>query len=317
MPIDLDTVRAFVHVAEQGGFTRAAAKLGVPKARVSQQVQRLEADVGARLLHRTTRAVRLTPDGETFLARARPLLLEAEELSGLFAADEALAGRVRVDLPVGLARNAVIPRLPELLARHPRLELQLSTTDRLVDVVREGFDAVVRVAKLRDSGLVALRLGELELVNCAAASYLRARGIPRTLQDLDDHTLVNYAADLGSGVPEFEYHDGHRHRVHPMRAAITVNNADAFSAACDAGLGIVQVPRTGVAERLASGALVEVLPRHRAAPLPVFLLHPHGRRVPRRVRAVLDWLEQILRAHLRRFGRARPAASRSSVPASR
>lgn len=312
MAIDLETVRAFVHVAEQGGFTRAAAKLGVPKARVSQQVQRLEVDVGTRLLHRTTRAVRLTPDGETFLARARPLLLEAEELSGLFAADEALAGRVRIDLPVGLARSAVVPRLPDLLAAHPRLELQVSTTDRLVDVVREGFDAVVRVATLRDSGLVAVRLGELEVVNCAAASYLRAHGLPRSLDDLDAHVLVNYAADLGSGVPEFDYHDGHRYRARPMRAAITVNSADAFSAACDAGLGIVQVPRNGVADRLASGALVEVLPRHRAAPLPVFLLHPHGRRVPRRVRVVLDWLERILREHLRRFAPARPGRSRSA-----
>ena len=136
MSLDLETVRAFVRVAELGSFTRAAAHLSVPKARVSQQVQRLEVAVGARLLHRTTRAVRLTPDGDLFLTRARPLLLETEDLGAMFAGPNALRGRVRIDLPVNLARDAVIPRIPELLARHPNLELQVSTTDRLVDVVR-------------------------------------------------------------------------------------------------------------------------------------------------------------------------------------
>jgi DNA-binding transcriptional LysR family regulator len=299
MSLDLETVRAFVRVADLGSFTRAAAHLGVPKARVSQQVQRLEALVGARLLHRTTRAVRLTPDGELFLARARSLMLETEELSGMFAGALALRGRVRLDLPVNLARDAVIPRIPELLAAHPNLELQLSTTDRLVDVVREGFDCVVRVAMLGDSSLVATRLGKLEMVNCASRSYIAAHGKPKSLADLDGHLLVHYSSTLGSTLPEFEYPDGARYRVRPMKSIITVNNADAFLAACRAGLGIIQVPRTGAAERLASGELVELLPKLRGQPLSVFLLHPHGRNVPRRVRVVLDWVDSILRHHLK------------------
>jgi DNA-binding transcriptional LysR family regulator len=299
MSIDLETVRAFVRVAELGGFTRAAAHLAVPKARVSQQVQRLEAAVGARLLHRTTRVVRLTHDGDLFRARARPLLLESEDLGAMFAGPSALRGRVRIDLPVNLARDAVIPRIPELLARYPNLELQLSTTDRLVDVVREGFDCVVRVAALRDSSLVAIRLGKLEMINCASAGYLRAHGKPKSLADLDHHLLVHYSSALGSEIPEFEYHDGAGYRVRPMKSVITVNNADAFQAACRAGLGIIQVPRAGVTAALATGELVEILPKLRGQPLPVFLLHPHGRRVPRRVRVVLDWIESVLRPHLK------------------
>lgn len=302
MDLDLETVRAFVRVAELGSFTRAAAHLAVPKARVSQQVQRLEAAVGARLLHRTTRAVRLTPDGDRFLARARPLLLETEDLSGMFAGPRALRGRVRIDLPVNLARDVVIPRVPELLAAHPSLELQVSTTDRLVDVVREGFDCVVRVALLGDSSLVAVRLGKLQMINCASPAYLETHGKPKSLSELDRHLLVHYSSTLDSGQPEFEYYDGAGYRVRPMKSIVTVNNADAFQAACRAGLGIIQVPRTGVAELLASGQLVEILPKFRGQPLPVFLLHPHGRNVPRRVRVVLDWIDSILRPHLKARG---------------
>ena len=299
MDLDLETVRAFVRVAELTSFTRAAEQLGAPKARVSHQVRRLEDDLGARLFHRTTRVVRLTPDGDRFLGRARRLLLEADDLGSMFSGDGALRGRLRVDLPVGLARSAVIPQLPELLERYPGLDLQLSTTDRLVDVVREGFDAVVRVAALRDSSLVAVRLGEMEMVNVASAAYVERYGKPKTLEDLDRHLLVHYSASLGSDAPEFEYHEGTRWRTRPMKAAITVNNADAFASACRAGLGIVQIPRSGIERDVESGALIDLLPKLRARALPIFLLHPHGRDVPRRVRVVLDWLERVVRRHLR------------------
>ena len=299
-PINLDALRAFIRVAELLSFTRAAQQLGVPKARVSQQVARLEDELGARLLHRTTRAVRLSHDGERFLPRARALVLDADDALGMFRAAAALTGRVRIDLPVGLARNAIIPRLPELLERHPRLQVQVSTTDRVVDVLREGFDAVVRVAPLTDPALVATRLGELAMVNVASPAYLAAHGAPRALAELHGHKLVHYSASLGNDRPELEYHDGSRWRAVPMDAAVTVNTADAFAAACRAGLGIAQLPRVGVVADLERGDLVEIMPRHRAAPLPVYLVHPHGRAVPARVRAVLDWITSVLRPHLSR-----------------
>jgi DNA-binding transcriptional LysR family regulator len=277
---------------------RRAEQLGTPKARVSQHVARLETDLGTRLLHRTTRAVRLSPDGERFLARARALVHDADDALGMFKGRAALSGGVRIDMPVGLARNAIIPSLSEFLDRHRRLDLQLSCTDRVVDVVREGFDAVVRVAALTDSSLVVKRLGTLAMVNAASPAYLARNGVPRQLDDLDTHRLVHYSASLNAERPEFEYHDGRRWRARPMGAALTVNNADAFATACRTGLGIAQLPRIGVADALLDGSLVEILPRHVAAPLPVWLLHPHGRDVALRVRAVLDWISSVLRPHL-------------------
>lgn len=294
MSLDLDSVRIFVKVAELASFTRAAEHLGEPKARVSQQVQRLEATLGVRLLHRTTRTVRTTPDGEQFLARAKVLVSEAEELGAMFSAASNLRGRIRIDLSINLARDLVIPRLPELLALHPRLEIQLSTTDRLVDVVREGFDCVLRVGALASSDLVATHVGELEMVNVASAGYVKTHGKPRTLADLDDHFLVHYSSSLGGDAPELEWMEGTRTRARRMKCLVTVNNADAFTTACAAGLGIAQIPRNGVKGRIASGELVELLPQLKAPALPITLLHPHGTNVPRRVRVVMDWLVEML-----------------------
>lgn len=298
MSIDLEALRAFVRVAEVASFTRAAEQLGAPKARVSQKVRSLEASLGCQLFHRTTRSVRLSPDGEQLLGRARTLLGEADELATLFAGASALRGRVRLDMPVSLARDLVIPRLPELLQAHPLLELHVSTTDRLVDVVREGFDLVLRVGALADSELVVTRLGAFEMLNCASPAYLREHGTPRRPADLDDHLVVHYAAGPGPGGAEFEWQEGARTRTRRMRCLISVNNTDAFRAACLAGLGIAQLPGYGVRGLLARGELVEILPRARQAPLPISLLHPHGRRVPRRVRAVHDWLAALLRPYL-------------------
>ncbi|MBL8610007.1 MAG: LysR family transcriptional regulator [Myxococcales bacterium] len=298
MSLDLDALRAFVKVAELLSFTRAAEQLGAPKARVSEQVRRLERDVGSVLFTRTTRAVRLTSDGEAFLVRARRLALEADELETMFATSRALRGRVRIDLPVNIACDLVIPRLAELHAEYPGLALQVSTTDRIVDVVREGFDAVVRVGALRDSELTATRIGELTMVNCASPEYVRTHGRPRTPADLDGHVLVHYSAAFGVEAPELEWVEAGRVRSRRLHCIVTVNSADAFRAACIAGLGIAQLPWLGAERHVREGRLVELLPRFRAPPLPVTLLHPHGRSAPRRVRVVLDWLTAVLSPHV-------------------
>ncbi|MFO0759695.1 MAG: LysR family transcriptional regulator [Byssovorax sp.] len=294
MSLDLESVRVFVKVAELASFTRAAEQLGMPKARASARVRALEAEVGARLLHRTTRAVRLTPDGETFLLRARRLLADADELGALFAAPSALRGLVRVDLPVILARSQIIPRLPELLAAHPGLELQLSSTDRRVDVVKEGFDCVLRIGPLGDSPLKARRLGMLHLVNCASPAYLLRHGTPLTPGDLDRHFIVHYSPSLGADPPGFEHAAPGGYQERRMRCLVTVNNADAYEAACRAGLGIIQAPRMGLSAALARGELIEILADYPARPMPVSLIHAHGTRVPRRARTVMSWIAQVL-----------------------
>lgn len=279
-------------------FTRAAEHLGLSKARVSTAVQALETDVGSRLFQRSTRAVRLTPDGEAFLSRARQLVGDAEELATMFQAPSTLRGSVRVDMTQGLARGVFIPKLPELLAAHPHIEVQLSTTDRFVDVVREGFDCVLRVGKLDVSGLVARRLGELPMMNCASPAYLKKHGTPRSLDDLDRHLVVHYSQRFGAEAPSFEYRDGNVYRDWPMRSVITVNSSDSYHAACLAGLGIIQSPRIGVLGSIAAGEMIEILPQHPCEPLPVSIVHAHGRKVPRHVRVVMNWLADGLEGQL-------------------
>ncbi|MBM7115987.1 LysR family transcriptional regulator [Archangium primigenium] len=289
MRLDLDALKIFVRVAELRSFTQAAHQLGMPKARASAHVQKLEAELGTQLLQRSTRVVRPTPEGEQLLKRAPAFLAEAEEISALFHASRALRGRVRVELPVIIARDFVMPRVPELLARHPQLQLDICASDRLVAAVRDGFDLVLRVGLVNEPGLVGRRIGEASSMNCASPAYLRQHGTPRTLDDLRDHFVVHYATDP---VPVFEYIDGPTYKELPMRSMVTVDNFDVYEAAGLAGLGIVQVPRSAL-ERHAN-RIVEILPEFVARPVPITLLHTHGHSVPRRVRAVMTWLMEVL-----------------------
>lgn len=289
MALDLESIRVFVRVAALQSFTQAAHQLGMPKARASAHVQRLEAELGAQLLHRSTRVVRLTPEGELLLKRAHGFLAEAEELGALFHAERGLRGRVRIEMPALIARDNVIPRLPELLAHHPQLQLEICASDRIAAAKREGFDIVLRIGPVHEPGLVGRRLGEATMMNCASPSYLRQHGTPRTLDDLRDHFVVHYAADPA---PSFEYFDGKLYKDLPMRSMVTVDSFDAYEAACIAGLGIIQLPRPGHERHAAK--LVEVLPELVARPVPISLLHTHGRAAPRRVRAVMTWLTELL-----------------------
>lgn len=292
----LQSLAVFTRVAEMESFTAAARSLGLPKASASTAVQRLEARVGARLLLRTTRRVRLTQDGAAFYERCKDLLADAEEVESMFQhSDAALAGRVRVDLSVRMARFHVIPGLPRFLAEHPGLDVELGASDRAVDLVREGYDCVVRVGDVGDSGLIAQRLGEMELINCASPEYLRRHGRPRALRDLARHLTVHYVGTLGQKPGGWEYQEDGVWKELPMRGRVTVNNTEAYVAAAVAGLGMIQVPRHGLVEELRTGRLVEVLPRLRARPMPVTVLYPHRRQLSRRVRVFTDWLRGCLK----------------------
>lgn len=301
-----DRMHIFVRVAELASFTQAAEALGIPKASASTAVQQLETQLGTRLLHRTTRRVQLTQDGQAYYERCKDLLADVDELQSMFQqADGAgLKGRVRIDMSTGMARNVVVPRLPELLARHPGLEVELSSTERRVDVVREGFDCVLRTGAVVDSSLVARPLGLARLVNCASPAYLRAHGTPRSLADLPGHRLVHFVNTLGARSAGFEAVVDGALVLTPMQGALTVNNAEAYMAGCLAGLGLIQVPHLGVVDLLARGDLVEVLPQLAAPPMPLTLMYANRRNLPRRVRTVMDWLAQVVAEHLARVAAA-------------
>ena len=299
--MNLDELRIFARVAELASFSRAAEQLDLAKGGVSMAVRQLEARLGTRLLQRTTRSVRLTPDGERFLERCKEFLAEAEQLQGMFQSTASgLSGRLRIDLPNSLARKVVIPRLPAFLAAHPRLEVGISSTDRRVDLVQEGFDCVLRVGELGDSGLVARRIGHMRMANAASPGYLAAHGMPRRLADLASHRVVHYDQRLGAAGAGWEYVErpGGAVKFLPMASTLTVNSTDAYQAAAIAGLGIIQAPTIGLQPAVDKGALVLVMPKHTARPMPVSLLYANRRQVPPRVQAVMAWLTEILTPYL-------------------
>ena len=295
--------RVFVQVAEMGSFIRAAHTLEVPRASVSAAVQQLETQLGVRLLHRTTRQVRLTADGEQLLERLRPLLAEVEDIDQSFQASQRQAsGRLSVDVPSRIARRLIAPALPGLLRRHPHLQLVLGSADRAIDLVQEGVDCAVRVGDLHDSSLVMRPLGHIALINCASPAYLGEFGHPRQPGDLvEGHWSIGYASPKTGRESHWEYlaDDGHTQRLE-LPSRVVVNNAESYIACCRAGLGLMQIPRYDVQHLLDAGELLEVLPGYRAASMPIALIYPHRRQRSRRLAVFYEWFESLLQPHLER-----------------
>jgi DNA-binding transcriptional LysR family regulator len=297
----LENIHTFTRVAELSSFTKAAESLGLPKASVSNAVQQLENLLGVRLFHRTTRKVVVTHDGQSFYERCKDALSDMDELQTMFhlQSSDTLKGRVRIDMSTVVARQAVLPQLPEFLKHHPQLEIEISSTERRVDVVREGFDCVVRAGKITDTGLIARYVGDFRMANCLSLNYLATFGIPRSIEDLSQHTLVHYAATFGGKLTGFDYVKDGKEIAIPMQGSITVNNAEAYQAACLSGLGIIQVPFVCVRELIEQGQLVEVLKEWPAPSMPVSLVYANRRNLSTRVRVVMDWLNGVLVNYLK------------------
>jgi DNA-binding transcriptional LysR family regulator len=295
----LELLRTFVRVSEMSSFTLAGESLGLPRSTVSEHVRALETLVGTRLLQRTTRKVQATQDGLVLYERSKDLLSHMDEIEGLFRQDEAsLTGRIRIDMPNILARRVVMPRLPEFMTRHPHLELEISSTDRRVDLLSEGFDCVLRVGAQPDQSVVARYLCDFAMINCASPAYLQRYGVPERLEDLARHRLVHYVGVLGARSEGFVYEaQGQVHRL-PMAGSVTVNSTDGYESACLGGFGLIQVPLTGMKPYLLSGELVAVLPQFNAPSMPVSLLYARQRHLPLRVRAFMEWLSGIIQPTL-------------------
>jgi DNA-binding transcriptional LysR family regulator len=290
-----EAMRVFIRVADCASFTQAADSLGISKAAVSGGVQWLEALVGVRLFHRTTRSVQLSQDGRALYDRCSGLLADVEELETLFQLDSrAVHGRLRVDMPARLAQNVIIPQLPIFLAAHPELSIELSCTDRRVDVISEGFDCVIRIGHLPDSNLIARPLGKFSTVNCLSPAYIARYGRPKKLSDLAQHQLVHYAVHFGAKPDGFEYFDGQDYQTIAMPGKLVVNNADAYEAACLAGLGMIQAPAIGMHEHIKTGRLVAVLPKFQAAAMPVNLIYASRRHLSTRVQVFMSWVQTVL-----------------------
>lgn len=285
-------MQVFVRIAERRSFSQAAEDLQIPRATVTNLIKRMEKRLGARLLERTTRQVRLTHDGEAYYQRCVRLLADLEEADGAFL-NTAPKGLLRVNAQGTLAKYFVMPGLPGFLERYPDIVLHLGEDDRLVDMVREGVDCVLRAGALQDSSLVGRQIALMPQVTVASPAYLARFGTPASVEDLAGHRAVDYLSSATGRSLALDFMvDGRNVLVRPG-SVISVTGAELYTGAALAGLGLAQVPRYRVERELAAGHLRIVLPKAPPAPMPVSVLYPQNRQVSARVRVFTQWLADV------------------------
>ncbi|WP_158938632.1 LysR family transcriptional regulator [Burkholderia sp. S171] len=288
-------MQVFVRIAERSSFTQAADDLQIPRATVTNLLKRMEERLGTRLLERTTRTVRLTHDGEAFYRRCVRLVADMEEAEGSFR-NVAPKGLLRVNLQGTLARHFVVPALAEFIAQYPDIELQIGEDDRLVDLVREGIDCVLRAGTLQDSSMVGRRVALMEQVTVASPAYLERFGEPETIEALGAHRAVNYLSSGSGRVLPMEFSVDDRVVEIQLAAVVSVTGADLYTGSAVAGLGLAQVPRYRVMGELSAGTLKVVLGAFPPPPLPVSVLYPQNRQLSARVRVFAQWVREIFEA---------------------
>lgn len=288
----LETMRLFVRVLERGSFTKAATDLNIPRSTASEAIQRLERDLGSRLLDRTTRHVVSTPDGQAYYRRCVAILADLEEAEGALRGHEP-SGLLRIDAPGTLTRVFLLPHLPQFLNRYPRIMLQLGQTERLVDLVREGVDCVIRAGDPDDSGMIMRALASIPEITCASPDYLERRGMPISIQDLADHEMVGFLSSRTGTTLPLEFQVGEKIEERALAATVTANDADTVHHLARQGLGLTQAPRYRFLDDLAAGRLIEVLPQTPPPPIPLAAFYPQNRQLSPRVRVFLDWVVNV------------------------
>ncbi|WP_085676042.1 MULTISPECIES: LysR family transcriptional regulator [unclassified Pseudomonas] len=293
-------MQAFARVVETGSFTKAADTLNMSKTSVTQLVQQLEARLRVRLLNRTTRKVNVTADGAAYYERVIRLLADIDDAeTSLSSAATAPRGRLRVDVPSPLARLLLIPALPGFYARYPDIQLTLGVSDRIVDIIEENVDCVVRGGEITDQSLVARHVGDLELGVYATPGYLQRAGTPLHPRELEEgpHRTIGYLwFRTGKALPLVLQHGEDRIEVQG-RSALTVDDGNAYLAAGLAGLGVLWLPHYMAKPHLASGELVPLFEDWHLAPMPLYLAFPPNRHVSAKLRIFIDWVMELMAEH--------------------
>jgi DNA-binding transcriptional LysR family regulator len=286
--IELEDMKSFAEVVESGGFSRAAKRLGIAKSIVSRRVARLEAELGARLLSRTTHGVSPTEAGLDFKLRSDRILAEFEEAREAIAHHKGdVAGRLRITAPVTFGTRLLAPLLAEMAERHPKLEIDLSLSDRKVDLVAERFDAAVRMGSLEDSTLVARRLAPVRSALVASPDYLAEYGYPETPQDLVHHQCLAY---VDPSPADWTFRSGKRWIAVRPRSRLRADNGESILQWAIAGSGIAQLPTFLLSDAIESHALVPLLRDYPAPEHGLYVVRPPGENVPGKVRALIDLL---------------------------
>jgi DNA-binding transcriptional LysR family regulator len=291
-----DAMRVFTRVVERRSFTLAAEDTGLPRSTVTDAVKQVEARLGVRLLQRTTRHVAPTLDGEAYYQRCLRILADIEDAESAFA-EAKPKGRLHVDVHGTLARHFVLPSLPSFLETYPDIDIYISEGDRLVDLVREGIDCVLRVGDLQDSDMIARRVAMLEEVTLASPAYIERHGMPMHPEALEGHCIVGFRSTATGGLLPLELTVAGSVRSYPLPATVSVNAAESYVAAAKLGLGMIQVPRYHVESALRSGELVAILKDFPPTWTPVSLLYPRNRQLSPRVRVFIDWVAREFNRH--------------------
>ena len=281
---------AFVRAVELGGFSTAAREMGLTPSAVSKLVTRLEDRLGVRLLNRTTRRLALTPEGETYFHRTQRILADIEEAENEVARFRAQPrGLLRINVGTAFGMHQLAPALPEFLARHPEMQVELTVTDRVVDLIEEGADLGIRLGALADSSLVARKICDLERVVCAAPAYLQRHGAPRRAEDLLRHNCLNITYSPALRRWPFATRDGVRHVE--VSGNVSANTAESLLQLALLGVGIIRLSDAIVGQPIRDGRLVALLQEvHHAEPLPLHAVYPQGRHRSPRVAAMIDFL---------------------------
>ena len=280
--MEIEDIQAFVAVADAGGLTPAAGRLGVSKSIVSRRIARLEKFLKTPLLSRTTRGAALTEAGATFREHAMRIAAEADAARDAMRPDGKVRGRLRVSAPLSFGATHFAPVLAELASRHPDLEIQASYSDRHVDLVAEGFDAAIRLGVLVDSNLVARRIAPFGGRLVASPAYLKERGVPKTPDDLLTHATINRINDEWPLT-----HEGKEITVRP-HARFSADNGAALVPAVLAGLGIALLPDFLIADHIETGAMVAVMPDYPMPEAGIYVVRPPGGKASCKVRVLID-----------------------------
>ena len=296
-----DAMRAFARVVEAGSFTKAAQTLHMSKTTVTQLIQQLESRLRVRLLHRTTRKLGVTPDGAVYYERVIRLLADMEDAeNSLSSAAMTPRGRLRVDVPSPLARLILVPALPAFHARYPDIQIDMGMSDRVVDLIGDNVDCVLRGGQITDQSLIARHVGDLQIGVYVAPSYVERLGAPAHPRELQntDHCIVGFLSSRTSKIDPLVLCSENERIEITGNYVLAVDDGNAYLEAGLVGLGVIALPNYMAAAHQAVGALIPLFTQWRISPMPLYLAFPPNRHVNAKLRVFIDWIVEVMLQHV-------------------
>ncbi|EIX9768813.1 MULTISPECIES: LysR family transcriptional regulator [Klebsiella] len=296
-----DAMRAFARVVEAGSFTKAAQTLHMSKTTVTQLIQQLESRLRVRLLHRTTRKLGVTPDGAVYYERVIRLLADMEDAeNSLSSAAMTPRGRLRVDVPSPLARLILVPALPAFHARYPDIQIEMGVSDRVVDLIGDNVDCVLRGGQITDQSLIARHVGDLQIGVYVAPSYVERLGAPAHPRELQntDHCIVGFLSSRTSKIDPLVLCSENERIEITGNYVLAVDDGNAYLEAGLVGLGVIALPNYMAAAHQAVGALIPLFTQWRISPMPLYLAFPPNRHVNAKLRVFIDWIVEVMLQHV-------------------